>query len=131
MQNTNHLPFVRYHLGGFKTLPAVSLLDTQDNPLDLDFSKLSGCEGWMIDANWGDNGIAIVTCDWPDCAFYVADMTAHDGPCTRERIASRGEIVPFVKAWLTSLQARGGLYATQPSPKTVTTPALNIRGMTT
>jgi hypothetical protein len=128
--NTRH-PFIRYHLGSFKTLPAISLLDTKDDPLALDFSVLSGCEGWIIDANWGDNGIAIVTCDWIDCAFYVADKRAHDGPCTRERIASRGEIVPFVKAWLTSLQERDGLYATFPFPKMVTTPTLNIRGVTT
>jgi hypothetical protein len=131
MQNTNHLPFIRYHLGGFKTLPAVSLLDTQDDPLDLDFSKLSGCEGWIIDADWDGDGIAIVTCDWIDSAYYVADMAGPRAARMKRRIATRGEIVPFVRDWLTALKDHNDLYAVRLQPNVFATPSLKIRGMTT
>lgn len=130
MQNTKH-PFIRYRLSGFQTLSAISLLDTQDDPLTLNFSKLSGCEGWIIDADWGDDGVAIVSCDWIDSACYSANMGGPTIGHTQRRIATRGEIVPFVRDWLRLLQGRNDLYAEQLQPHVYATPSLKIRGVTT
>jgi len=93
---------------GRQEVEAETNLDEQIDPAHLNFSKLSGYHEWVIEAEFeGGYTAAIVTCNWSGGACFIAHGEYHFWLDSEERIASHGQIIPYVQKWLTCAELYG------------------------
>lgn len=103
-------------------------LDEQIDAQNLNFSKLSGYHEWVIEAEFkGGYSAALVTCNWSSGTCFIAKGEYNFWRDTEEYIASHGQIIPYVKRWLT----RAELYGILRNKSVIECPHLEIYGRTT
>jgi hypothetical protein len=85
------------------TTPGVGLktLSVSDDPTKLDYSPLTRCAGWFIQAKLENGAIEqLVTCDWRGGLGYIAHGTYILGDDTQDVIETHAAIIPYVQQWL-------------------------------